>query len=80
MQTLRTNATVTTSGRLVDYSCTGSQCPGSDPYGKIIKGQIFGYDAFDNMDFVETTFEGATYHLFLEYLNEPDPCQLTGLT
>ncbi|CAN7446084.1 hypothetical protein [Pseudomonas umsongensis] len=66
-------------GRLVDYSCTGSQCP-EDPYGKIIKGQIFGYDAFDNMDFVETTFEGGRHTIYFEYLNELDPCQLTGLT
>uniref|UniRef100_UPI0010327C63 RHS repeat domain-containing protein n=1 Tax=Pseudomonas sp. Sample_22 TaxID=2448266 RepID=UPI0010327C63 len=66
-------------GRLVNYICTGSQCP-EDPYGKIIKGQIFGFDAQDNLDFVETTFEGGVHAITFEYANENDPCQLTGLT
>jgi YD repeat-containing protein len=66
-------------GRLVNYSCTGSQCP-EDPYGKIIEQQLFGYDAIDNMEFVETTFEGGQHTIYFEYLNTLDPCQLTGLT
>lgn len=66
-------------GRLVDYSCTGSQRP-EDPYGQVIKSQLFGFDAQDNLDFVETTFEGGRHSIFFEYTNEDDPCQLTGLT
>ncbi|CAI8909436.1 RHS repeat-associated core domain-containing protein [Pseudomonas sp. IT-P258] len=66
-------------GRLVDYRCTGSQRP-EDPYGKIIKCQVFGFDAQDNLDFVETTFEGGRHAIYFEYTNEKDPCQLTGLT
>jgi RHS repeat-associated protein len=66
-------------GRLVDYNCTGSQRP-EDPYGKVIKGQLFGFDALDNLNFVETTFEGGRHSIFFEYTNEKDPCQLTGLT
>jgi RHS repeat-associated protein len=66
-------------GRLVHYSCTGNQCP-EDPYGKIIKSQDFGFDALDNLEFVETTFEGGRHTIYFEYTNEKDPCQLTGLT
>ncbi|CAI8897195.1 RHS repeat domain-containing protein [Pseudomonas sp. IT-P218] len=66
-------------GRLVDYSCTGSQRP-EDPYGKVIKGQIFSFDAQDNLDFVETTFEGGRHAIYFEYSNPQDPCQLTGLS
>lgn len=65
-------------GRLVYYECRGSQPP-QDPYGKMIKSQIFNFDAQDNLDFVETTFEGGRHSIFLEHLNEDDPCQLTGL-
>lgn len=66
-------------GRLIKYACTGSQRP-VDPYGKVIDGQIFSFDAQDNLTFVETTFEGGYHLMFFEYLNEQDPCQLTGLT
>ena len=66
-------------GRLVDYSCTGSQRP-EDPYGKIIKGQLFGFDAQDNLSLVETSFDGGSHLITFEYTNELDPCQLTGLT
>ncbi|MFK9082736.1 RHS repeat-associated core domain-containing protein [Pseudomonas neuropathica] len=66
-------------GRLVDYSCTGSQRP-EDPYGKVIKGQVFSFDAQDNLDFVETTFEGGRHAIYFEYSNPQDPCQLTGLS
>ncbi|MFW0757813.1 RHS repeat-associated core domain-containing protein, partial [Pseudomonas sp. H11T01] len=66
-------------GRLVEYSCTGSQRP-EDPYGKVIKGQLFGFDAQDNLDFVETTFEGGRHSIYYEYTNQNDPCQLMGLT
>lgn len=66
-------------GRLVDYSCTGNQPP-EDPYGKAIKGQVFSFDPQDNLDFMETTFEGGRHSIYFEYTNEQDPCQLTGLT
>ncbi|POA17236.1 hypothetical protein C1886_23065 [Pseudomonas sp. FW300-N1A1] len=65
-------------GRLVFYDCSGSQPP-VDPYGKAIKSQMFGFDAQDNLDFVETTFEGGRHSIYFEYENEHDPCQLTGL-
>ncbi|APC14456.1 hypothetical protein BLL42_01410 [Pseudomonas frederiksbergensis] len=66
-------------GRLVDYNCRGSQLP-EDPYGKVIKGQLFGFDAQDNLDFVETTFDGGRHSIYFEYTNADDPCQLTALT
>lgn len=66
-------------GRLVEYTCTGSQAP-EDPYGKIIKSQLFGFDAQDNLDFVETTFEGGRNSSYYEYGNPDDPCQLTAIT
>ena len=66
-------------GRLVDYTCSGSQAP-EDPYGKIIQGQMFGFDAQDNLDFVETTFEGGRNSSYYEYGNPDDPCQLTAIT
>lgn len=66
-------------GRLVEYSCTGSQPP-EDPYGKTIRAQLFGFDAQDNLDFVETTFEGGRNSSYYEYTNEADPCQLTAIT
>ncbi|VVQ08826.1 hypothetical protein PS914_04917 [Pseudomonas fluorescens] len=79
-ETLRDESYVYDSrGRLVDYRCTGSARP-VDPYGKIIKSQIFNFDALDNLAFVVTTFEGGTHSIFFEYKNAKDPCQLTGLT
>ncbi|SCZ10481.1 RHS repeat domain-containing protein [Pseudomonas sp. NFACC37-1] len=66
-------------GRLVEYACTGSQAP-EDPYGKIIRSQMFGFDAQDNLDFVETTFDGGSNASYYEYGNPDDPCQLTAIT
>nr|WP_257230468.1 RHS repeat domain-containing protein [Pseudomonas sp. SbOxS1] len=66
-------------GRLVDYNCSGSECP-VDPYGKTIKSQLFGFDAQDNITYLETTFEGGRHSIYFEYENADDPCQLTGLT
>ncbi|WP_274643654.1 RHS repeat-associated core domain-containing protein [Pseudomonas serbica] len=66
-------------GRLVAYTCSGSQPP-VDPYGKVIQSQLFSFDAQDNIDFLETRFEGGTHSIFFEYFNVEDPCQLTGLT
>jgi YD repeat-containing protein len=66
-------------GRLVEYTCSGRQAP-EDPYGKIIKSQVFGFDAQDNLDFVETTFEGGHNSSYYEYTNEADPCQLMAIT
>lgn len=66
-------------GRLVEYTCSGRQAP-EDPYGKIIKSQVFGFDAQDNLDFVETTFEGGYNSSYYEYTNEADPCQLMAIT
>lgn len=65
-------------GRLIEYKCTGSQAP-EDPYGKVIKGQLFGFDAQDNLDFVETTFDGGRNSSYYEYGNPDDPCQLTAI-
>ncbi|MCL6703288.1 RHS repeat-associated core domain-containing protein [Pseudomonas sp. T1.Ur] len=66
-------------GRLVEYTCNGSQAP-EDPYGKTIQGQLFSFDAQDNLDFVETTFEGGRNASYYEYTNAADPCQLTAIT
>jgi YD repeat-containing protein len=66
-------------GRLTEYSCSGSQAP-VDPYGKVIQSQLFGFDAQDNLDFVETTFEGGRNASYYEYTNTADPCQLTAIT
>jgi RHS repeat-associated protein len=68
-----------TRGRLVEYTCTGNQAP-EDPYGKIIQSQLFGFDAQDNLDFVETSFEGGRNSSYYEYANPDDPCQLTAIT
>lgn len=65
-------------GRLVDYTCTGSQRP-EDPYRKVIDRQEFGFDAQDNLFYLKTTFDGGTHTIDFEYHNENDPCQLTGL-
>lgn len=65
-------------GRLVDYVCVGDQCP-LDPYGKKIDSQIFGFDALDNINFLETTFAGGRHSIIYEFNNAHDPCQLTGL-
>ena len=65
--------------RLLEYVCSGSQVP-VDPYGKSIQRQVFGFDAADNIIFVETTFEGGRNESFYEYNNISDPCQLTALT
>ena len=65
--------------RLCDYKCSGSQVP-VDPYGKSIQCQVFGFDAVDNITFVETTFEGGRNESCYEYGNIFDPCQLTALT
>lgn len=43
-------------GRLESYECAGDQPP-IDPYGKPVRGQIFGFDELDNIYFVETSFE-----------------------
>ncbi|WP_148057952.1 RHS repeat-associated core domain-containing protein [Pseudomonas frederiksbergensis] len=64
-------------GRLVDYSCEGSQCP-VDPYGKTIIGQMFGFDEKDNLTFLETTFDEGHHTIDFEYNND-DPCQLSAL-
>ncbi|WP_350579699.1 sugar-binding protein [Pseudomonas sp. HY2-MNA-CIBAN-0224] len=69
-------------GRLYEYTCTGSQAP-VDPYGKIIKTQLFGFDAQDNITFVETTYQGGAYTSEYEYeYDDPkaDPCQLKAVT
>lgn len=66
-------------GRLVEYHCSGSHSP-EDPYGKTIKSQLFGFDAQDNLDFVETTFDGGRNSSYYEYGNPDDPCQLTAIT
>lgn len=65
--------------RLLEYVCSGSQAP-VDPYGKMIQRQVFGFDAADNITFVETTFEGGMNASYYEYTNLSDPCQLTALT
>ena len=66
-------------GRLSEYTCIGSQAP-VDPYGKIIEAQIFGFDAQDNITFVETTFQGGRYVSDYEYDPMADPCQLKAVT
>ncbi|MHC8305650.1 RHS repeat-associated core domain-containing protein [Pseudomonas sp. PB3P13] len=66
-------------GRLVDYVCVGDQCP-VDPYGKKIDRQTFGFDALDNINFLETRFAGGRHSIIYEFNNPSDPCQLTGLS
>jgi YD repeat-containing protein len=69
-------------GRLEEYSCEGlpSYSP-QDPAGKIIRYQLFEFDALDNITWVFTQFEEAdgslddnraTYHF-----DNDDPAQLT---
>ncbi|NNA20328.1 RHS repeat protein [Pseudomonas lundensis] len=66
-------------GRLWIYTCSGSQAP-VDPYGKVIQYQEFGFDAQDNITYVQTLFEGGRNESFYEYTNPADPCQLKAVT
>ena len=65
--------------RLIVYLCSGSQAP-IDPYGKVIKRQIFSFDGQDNITFVETKFEDGLNKSYYEYKNDADACQLTAIT
>lgn len=57
-------------GRLWIYTCSGSQAP-VDPYGKVIQYQEFGFDAQDNITYVQTLFEGEKR----EFLRIYKPCR-----
>lgn len=52
------------------YIPCGSQAP-VDPYGKVIQYQEFGFDAQDNITYVQTLFEGGER----EFLRIYKPCR-----
>ncbi|MGG1905411.1 RHS repeat-associated core domain-containing protein [Enterobacter ludwigii] len=66
--------------RLVSYAATGSSLV-PDAYGHPMTGQVYRYDALNNLTTVTTTLgdgtsDTATYH----YENGEDPTQLTRVT
>lgn len=66
--------------RLVSYTATGSSLV-LDGYGQPMTGQVYQYDALNNLTVVVTslgdgTTDAATYH----YENGEDPTQLTRVT
>lgn len=65
-------------GRLVYYTCEGSQLP-MDPYGKFIEQQQFEFDELDNLRMVLTVFAGGENYSDYAYNNE-DPCQLSAIS
>ncbi|MBA1205201.1 RHS repeat protein [Pseudomonas capeferrum] len=67
-----------TRGRLTTYGCEGDQCP-VDPYGKHITGQVFRFDALDNITQVLTRFPGGT-NMAVYHFENPDPVQLSRIT
>ncbi|WP_434681201.1 RHS repeat-associated core domain-containing protein [Pseudomonas sp. R1-18] len=65
-------------GRLEVYGCEGSQPP-VDPYGQIIRQQVFAFDELDNMMLVQTRSpEGVDLARFT--YDERDPVQLRRIT
>ena len=70
-------------GRLVLYTSEGDQSP-VDPYGKVIKKQVFRFDAIDNLTRVTTTYEnldGTSGTNVADYFyGGVDPAQLTKVT
>ncbi|MHC8320136.1 RHS repeat domain-containing protein [Pseudomonas sp. GB2N2] len=65
-------------GRLEFYSTEGPQSP-VDPAGKVIKEQLFFFDAIDNIEEVSTTF--ATGNNIAKYVfDREDPAQLGSVS
>ncbi|WP_081729387.1 RHS repeat-associated core domain-containing protein [Pseudomonas sp. QTF5] len=65
-------------GRLVTYTCEGSQPP-KDPYGNEIRSQVFRFDAMDNITGVITSF-GEKENVARHFYENPDKTQLTRIT
>ena len=65
-------------GRLINYTCAGSQKP-VDPYGNSIDQQIFGFDALDNITRVRTKFGAESNNAVYTY-DKVDPVQLKTVT
>lgn len=66
--------------RLINYNVSGSTPP-SDAHGNLLAGQLYQYDAINNLTSVVTTLadnseDKATYY----YLNKEDPTQLSKIT
>jgi RHS repeat-associated protein len=64
-------------GRLVQYTCSGTQRP-RDPHGKEILKQTYVFDAMDNIVTLETEFPGGKNITSYDY-SSIDPTQLTGI-
>lgn len=66
-------------GRLVQYTCEGSQLP-KDRYGNGICEQLFAFDALDNVTEVYTLFADGSRDETGRTFAEDDPCRLVGIT
>ncbi|KPZ07012.1 YD repeat-containing protein [Pseudomonas tremae] len=67
-------------GRLVLYTCSGSQLP-VDFYHKSIKSQVFRFDEFDNLSRVLTEFPDSSNLATYRYADPKiDPTQLLSVT
>ncbi|MCJ2374999.1 RHS repeat-associated core domain-containing protein [Pseudomonas sp. RGM 3321] len=67
-----------TSGRLIQYQCTGTQRP-VDPYGRTLLAQNFIFDGANNLTVVTTRFDGGTNNARYFYEGD-DPVQLSRVT
>ncbi|WP_341520418.1 RHS repeat-associated core domain-containing protein [Pseudomonas sp. G.S.17] len=65
-------------GRLELYTCAGSQLP-VDPYGQAITGQVFQFDALDNLTLVRTNSVNGNNLASYSY-DTLDPTQLRRIT
>ncbi|WP_060518433.1 hypothetical protein [Pseudomonas sp. NBRC 111134] len=64
-------------GRLRIYNCEGRLSP-EDPYGNIIREQVFRFDELDNITRVSTTYPEGN-NLARYYFEEDDPAQLSRI-
>ncbi|KPB77789.1 RHS repeat domain-containing protein [Pseudomonas cannabina] len=64
-----------TSGRLIQYQCTGTQRP-VDAYGRTLLAQNFIFDGANNLTIVTTRFDGGTNNARYFYEGD-DPVQLS---
>ena len=62
-------------GRLTQHQCEGTTLP-RDSEGRVIKSQIFSFDALDNIKLSLTTFFDGTNERAAFTYGEDDPCQL----
>ncbi|MDU9405520.1 RHS repeat-associated core domain-containing protein [Pseudomonas sp. zfem004] len=65
--------------RLIKHECNGPELP-VDAQGRQMTSQVFGFDAYDNINMTFTTFAAEpSRELALFSYAESDPCQLIGI-